>query len=197
MGDKMALAFVVPIVFDICVLVFLAISWLLYGSSPEAYRASGPMTQCVVAAKRVNPGSDGGSAHGLSEEDRQGFLYLWHSISEQFTTDPENTVVHAGWLISDMIREYGGAPGGKREEAFFNIQPEDASRIAQDIAVGVRRRDRAGPDELRRAMNLYTILVGALLSNWRDSCTSRSNPDNSHYCPTLISGWPSSASLRR
>ncbi|HWB84283.1 MAG TPA: hypothetical protein VG675_09100 [Bryobacteraceae bacterium] len=96
-------------------------------------------------------------ARNLSEEDRRGFLRVWRSVRERFSSDPSTAVVYADILVSDLMQEHGWA---SRSSALAVL--DDRYRAAHAIAI---KRERIEPDELRRAIRLYTVLFDELLGN--------------------------------
>lgn len=122
---------------------------------------------------RIQTGSaseNGAPATQLSDEERDGFSQLWQSVRGEFDADPEATVRNADLLVSDLIDDCGG--GRMRREAqaaLLNVTNMMSEyRNAHEIAV----RSKEGwtkPQDLNRAMRLYTALVDELLGTRLDS----------------------------
>lgn len=97
---------------------------------------------------------------GLSEEDRDGFVDMWHSVRSEFDVDPRATVLHADLLMSDLIEDYRKP---LRERVLSgNGLLQSTYRSAHEIALR-SKKGSVRPHELKRAISLYTALFDELL----------------------------------
>jgi hypothetical protein len=102
----------------------------------------------------------------LSDQDRDGFLQVWHSLMQRYQNDPCAAVVYADLLISGLIQERCQRVSKEREgpEGYLDRPLRDKYHIAHQIAV----HDKRGPvlpDDLNRAMELYAAVFDELLAD--------------------------------
>jgi hypothetical protein len=99
----------------------------------------------------------------LSEEDREGFFQVWLSVREEFDADPRATVRRADLLVSDLIDV--GCPRTRRDSAGSMLADTPLrSKYWRAHEIAVRSKDGcAQPNELKRAIRLYTVLFDELL----------------------------------
>lgn len=117
----------------------------------------------------------------LSDQDRDGFLQVWHSLVERYHTDPRAAVVYADLLISGLIQERCQRVSKDLDgpEAFLERPLRDKYHIAHQIAV----HDKRGPvlpDDLNRAMELYSTVFDELLAESESAGRGRRASESAH-----------------
>ena len=112
----------------------------------------------------------------LTEEDRRGFLRVWHSVYERFENDPRAAVLYADLLMSDLIQDEAENPPGEEHEPEILLDGHlrDKYHTAHAIAI----HNKLGPtktEDLRRAMALYAAVFQKLL---HDDTTVAQSPNS-------------------
>jgi hypothetical protein len=105
-------------------------------------------------------------SYGLSEEDRDGFCQVWHSVREEFETDPNAAVRRADLLLLDLIEDCTG-PSGDGDESSGLFAGPDMERefwCAHEIALRCKN-GLAQAIDLDQAIRLYGVLFERLLEN--------------------------------
>ncbi len=156
-----------PTVTMVAALLFVVALWVLLDACRPASLSQ------LGAFSRQPGGHEAADEHreqqsmffALSQEDRDCFVQLWHSVRQEFESNPRITVLHADLLISDLLEDcHGGVSTEPGAPATPPSLLKNAYRNAHEIAMR-SRMGSAERRELDRAMHLYDLLFRELLDS--------------------------------